>query len=146
MFEPLAIWHDNCADDLRAAGPAVMLVAIFLKYTANAIGFFPLKFDEVSRATGLHLQEIKAVMPMLEHIGFLRYHQDSQMVWIVEHATFSLGHLRANNRKMITQVNTEFAAVPKTCPLRADFLWQHESLLRLDVPEEGNAEQSHLRE
>jgi hypothetical protein len=141
MAESLPIWHDNCADDLRAAGPACMLVAVFLKYTANAIGFFPLKFEVVSHATGLHSQEIKAMLPILEKIGFLRYDQESQMVWIVEHATFSLGHLRANNKKMITQANTEFAAIPKTCPMRADFLWQHEFLLRLDVPEDGNAEQ-----
>jgi hypothetical protein len=142
MSEPLPIWHDNCADDLRAAGPAFMLVAVFLKYTANAIGFFPLKFEVVSFATGLHSQEIKAMLPQLEHIGFLRYHQDSQMVWIVEHATMSLGQLRANNQKMITQANTEFAAVPTTCPMRDDFLWQYESMLRLNVPEDCNAERS----
>jgi hypothetical protein len=141
MFQTLPIWHDNCADELRAAGPSVMLVAVFLKYNANAIGFFPLKFEVVSRATGLHSHEIKAMLPLLEQIGFLRYHQDSQMAWIVEHATTTLGQLRANNQKMITQANTEFAAISKTCPMRDDFLWQYESMLRLNVREDGNADQ-----
>lgn len=140
MSQTMPIWHDSCADDLRAAGPSVMLVAVFLKHTANAIGFFPLRCENVSRATGLHSQEIKAMLPMLEQIGFLRYHQDTQMVWIVGHATLSLGHLRANNKKMITQANTEFAAIPKTCPMRADFLWEHEIMLRLEVPEDSSAE------
>ena len=130
---PIPIHSDFCADDLRIAGPAAMLVASFLKHQANSIGFFPLNFDDVTRALGMPVAEIKALMPVLEKIGFLRYHAESEMVWVINHAAWCLGHLRATNKKMIVQANAEFAAIPKTCPMRVDFLWQHALMLRLEI-------------
>jgi hypothetical protein len=130
---PIPIHSDFCADDLRIAGPAAMLVASFLKHQANSIGFFPLIFDDVTRALGMPVAEIKALMPVLEKIGFLRYHAESEMVWVINHAAWCLGHLRATNKKMIAQANAEFAAIPKTCPMRVDFLWQHALMLRLQI-------------
>ena len=130
---PIPIYFHHCADDLRIAGPAAMLVADFLTYKANSIGFFQLKLDDVTRAVGIPMQEIGALMPVFEKIGFLRYHAESEMVWIIDHAVWRLGHLRASDKKLIAQANAEFSTIPKSCPMRVDFLWQHALMLRLEI-------------
>jgi hypothetical protein len=132
-YSPIPIYFHDCADDLRIAGPAAMLVAGFLMDNANSIGFFQLNFDKVTRAVGIPMPEIKALMPVFEKIGFLRYHAESEMVWIIDYAVCRVRHLRATNKKMIAQANAEFAAIPKTCPMRVDFLWKHALMLRLEI-------------
>jgi hypothetical protein len=132
-YAPIPIYFHHCADDLRIAGPVAMLVADFLMYEANSIGFFQLKFDNVTRAVGIPMQKIEALMPIFEKIGFLRYHAESEMVWIIDHAVWRLGHLRASDKKLIAQANAEFSKIPKTCPMRVDFLWQHALMLRLEI-------------
>lgn len=133
MNNSLPIWYDDYSEELRTAGPAVMLIACFLKYAVNSIGFYHLKLEVVSRATGVSVPAVNEAIPVLERIGFLRYHADTQTVWLINHARRNLGHLRANNKKNILLANTEFAAIPKECPLRVDFLWQHALMLRLEV-------------
>lgn len=130
---PIPIYHHERADDLRAAGPAVMFLAGYLQYASNAIGFFRLNFEKASTSIGMTAAEIKEALTVLEQIGFLRYHTETQMVWVIKHAAWTLGQLRATNRTLIVQANAEFAAVPKTCPLRVDFLWKHALMLRLEV-------------
>lgn len=142
MSHSLAIWNDLCIADLRAAGPSALLVASFLKYKANSIGFFQVEPEKISHAVGLSLEEIESTLTVLEKIGFVRHHANTQMFWIIGHARMSLGHIHANNRKMIAQANAEFAATPKDCPLRVDFLWQHALMLRLEI--QGAAPASEL--
>lgn len=142
---PIPIYYHERADDLRAAGPAVMFLAGYLQYASNAIGFFRLNFEKASNCTGMTAAEIKEALPVLEKVGFLRYHPETEMVWVIKHAAWTLGQLRATSRTLIAQANAEFAAIPKTCPLRVDFLWKHALMLRLEVqgagfPGDGSAD------
>jgi len=131
---PIPIYYNRCADDLRAAGPAAMLVAAYLQYSSNSIGFFLLKFEAVSRAVGLASDEIKAVLLVLEKIGFLRFDPGTQIVWIIDHAVETLGYLRPTNKAAISEATAEFAAIPEACLMRADFLWSYAVMLRLQLP------------
>jgi hypothetical protein len=129
----IPLWYDDFSDDLRAAGPAVMLVACYLHDSANSIGFYHLAFAAVSRATGVPLAEVQAAMPVLEQIGFLRYHVETQMVWLINYALRNLGPIRSNDKKGTALANAEFAAIPEHCQMRLEFLEQYGEMLRLDV-------------
>ena len=73
------IFDDRSAHDLRAAGPAAMLIASFLKSKANCIGFFQVKPSDIAQAVGLTLAEVESVLLVLEKIGFLRSHAETTM-------------------------------------------------------------------
>lgn len=128
-----SIWSNIYAADLRAAGPVAMLVASFLQYKANAIGFFKMGLDEIGFAIDLPHDEIESALAELEKIRFLRYHAATQMAWIIDHAAWSLGKLRSTSKKDIETANAQFSAIPRTCPLRVDFLWLNALMLRLEV-------------
>lgn len=129
------IWSNLYAADLRAAGPVAMLVASFLKYKANATGFFRMEPDEIGSAVGVPLKEVDAALMALEKIRFLRYDVETQIIWIIDHALWSLGKLRLGNKKDIATANAEFSAIPKNCALRVDFLLSYALMLRLEGPE-----------
>lgn len=128
-----SIWSNIYVSDLRAAGPVAMLVASFLQYKANAIGFFKIGLDEIGFAVDLPRDEIESALAELEKIRFLRYHAATEMAWIIDHAAWSLGKLRSTNKKDIATANAQFSAIPKSCPLRVDFLWLNALMLRLEV-------------
>lgn len=130
MTQP-SIWNDFRTAELRAAGPGALLVASFLKYKANEIGFFRVELEEIASEVSMPMGEIESTLTALENIGFLRHHESTQTVWIVDHAILTLGKLHANNRKMIDQANSQFTAIPRDCTLRVDFLLQHACMLRL---------------
>lgn len=128
-----SIWSNIYAADLRATGPVAMLVASFMQHKANEIGFFKMELDEIGCAIGLPRVEIESALAALEKIRFLRYHAATQMAWIIDHAAWSLGKLRSTSKKDIETANAQFSAIPRTCPLRVDFLWLNALMLRLEV-------------
>jgi hypothetical protein len=127
--------HDNTSDAIRAAGPAAMLVASFLSSNSsvNSIGFYRLPLEAISAATSLPLGEAQAAMHVLEQVGFARYHAASEMVWIINWTRQKLGKIRANNKKRIALANAEYAAIPRDCLMRVDFLWKNARMLHLKV-------------
>lgn len=128
-----SIWSNIYAAELRAAGPVAMLVVSFLQYKTNEIGFFKMELDEIGFAIGLSRDEIESALAALEKIRFLRYHAGTNMVWLIDHAAWSLGKLRSTSKKDIAMANAQFSAIPKSCPLRVDFLWLNALMLRLEV-------------
>ncbi|MYM83341.1 hypothetical protein GTP44_15435 [Duganella sp. FT50W] len=131
-------WRGETADALRAAGPVTMLVACFLNtaYT-NHIGLFCLDVDRAASDTGLTSEQVQAELQTLEQTGFLKYDEQTQMVWIIDRADFALGRIRANDKARIKLANAEFAAIPLECTMREEFFEQYEYKLRLsDLDEE----------
>jgi hypothetical protein len=127
--------HDNTSDAIRAAGPDAMLVACFLSSNSsvNSIGFYRLRLEAISAATSLPLAEVQVAMHALEQVGFARYHAASEMVWIINWTRQKLGKIRAKDKKLIALANAEYAAIPKACPMRVDFLWKNALMLHLKV-------------
>jgi hypothetical protein len=129
-------WHDSTSEALRAAGPGTLLVAAYIvtNSSRNSIGFYRLPLEAISKATTLSLSDVQAAMHRLEQIGFMRYNQATEMIWIINWARQKLGQLRGNDKKRIATVNAEFAAIPAACLMRVDFFWKHALMLRLSVP------------
>lgn len=146
-----SIWSNIYAAELRAAGPVAMLVASLLQHKTNEIGFFKMELDEIGFAIGLPCVEIESALAALEKIRFLRYHRGTHMVWLIDHAAWRLGKLRSTSKKDIATANAQFSAIPKTCPMRVDFLWLNALMLRLEVQgatplgEETFEDQEHMR-
>jgi hypothetical protein len=130
-----AFLTDSISTALRAVGSNAMLVALHLiKAPAlNHIGFYHLPISAIASATALTIPEVHVAISELEQIGYSRYHHATEMVWIIDWSRLTLGQLKSRDKKMIELVNAEYAAIPKDCPLRNDFLWRHALLLRLSI-------------
>jgi hypothetical protein len=136
-----SLWTDQNSAALRAAGSNTLLVAFYVisNPNANNIGFYHLPLVAIAAATTLPLQEVREAISNLEHIGFVRYHYPTGMIWVIQWACKKMGQLRSNDKTRIAIANAEYAAIPKTCPMRTDFFWKHSLMLRLSVAGSINA-------
>lgn len=125
-------WYGETADAMRAAGPVTMLFACFLNTAnTNRIGFFRLDGYRASAYTGLTQAQVQAELQTLERVGFLKFDEKTQMVWIIDRADFAVGHIRANDKARIKLANEEFAAIPTECEMRLEFFEQYQCMLHL---------------
>ena len=88
-------WTGKTGKAITAAGKDARIVATYLLTCehANMLGLYRLPLLYVAEETGLKTREVAAALQQLQAIGFARYDEESEFVWVVEMARFQLGLL-----------------------------------------------------
>ncbi len=125
-------WTGPTGRQLRKAGAEVQLVALYLMSSphTNYSGLFQLPLNYIANDTGLSLEAVRKALSAIESVGFARYDETSECVWIVEGAKWQLGELKPADKR-VAGLQKEFDAVPADCPYKVEFLAKHGKALCL---------------
>lgn len=85
-------WLGTTGRQLRAEGPDVQLVALYLitAPTANMIGLYALSTAALANDTGLSSERVLQALARLGELRFSEYDELSQVVWVLEMARFQV--------------------------------------------------------
>ena len=125
-------WTGPTGRQLRKAGAEVQLVALYLMSSphTNYSGLFQLPLNYIANDTGLSMEAVRKALSAIESVGFARYDETSECVWIVEGAKWQLGELKPADKR-VAGLQKEFDAVPADCPYKVEFLAKHGKALCL---------------
>jgi len=107
-------WIGETGRQLRALGPEVQLVALYLITSphANMIGLYYLPLPLLCHETGLPLEGASKALTGLSAVGFAHFDAPSEMVWVVEMAHYQIGaHLDIKDNR-VKGVQNEYNALP----------------------------------
>ena len=132
MISP-AFWIGQTGRDLRNAGAAAQLVALYLLSNplANYTGLYRLPIIYIANDLSLGLDQVRATLAAIEQTGFAKYDETSEYVWIVEGARHQLGEELKEKDLKVKYVNKEFLTISKSCPFLADYFAKYGTALRL---------------
>lgn len=132
MVSP-AFWMGQTGRDLRNAGAAAQLLALYMLSNplANYTGLYRLPIIYIANDLGLDIDQARATLTAIEQTGFAKYDEVSEYVWIIEGARHQLGEELKEKDLKVKYVNKEFAAISKSCPFLADYFAKYGTALRL---------------
>ena len=128
-----AFWIGQTGRDLRNAGTAAQLLALYLlsNPVANYTGLYRLPIIYIANDLGLGLDQVRAALAAVEQTGFAKYDEASEYVWIIEGARHQLGEELKEQDLKVKYVNKEFATISKSCPFLVDYFAKYGTALRL---------------
>ena len=132
-------WVGQTGKDLRKAGPAVQLVALYLISNphVNYIGVYRLPLAYARSDLKMSEKALTKALSILERIGFAKFDPPSEMVWVCQGARWQIGESLAKTDRRVKFVQGEFNALPMDCPLRSAFFDRYDkSLLLSESPPE----------
>jgi len=108
-------WIGPTGKRLRAAGPDAQIVAMYLMTSphANMLGMYycPLMF--IAHETGLTLEGASKGLLSASEAGFCEYDSDSEVVWVIEMATYQIASDLSGKDLRIKGVQNEYNALPE---------------------------------
>ncbi|WP_212667977.1 hypothetical protein, partial [Xanthomonas axonopodis] len=120
------IWTGATGKALRKGGVEGMVVALYLMSSpaSNMLGLYYQPVLYMAHETGLGLEGASKGLLQCIEAGFCRYDEDSEMVWVVEMATFQIGsNLKASDNRC-AGIQREYDALPDN-PFLHDFWWRY---------------------
>lgn len=85
-------WLGTTGRQLRAEGPDVQLVALYLVTAPNSnmIGLYAISTAAIANDTGLSSRKVQRALKRLGEIRFSEYDDHAQVVWVLEMARFQV--------------------------------------------------------
>ncbi len=127
-----SFWTGPTGRQLRRAGIEAQLVALYLLSSPHSTysGLYSLPLSYIAADTGLRAEQVSQALVTLESVGFARYDEASECVWVVNAAKWQLGDLKPGDKRIVGQ-QREFDGVPKDCPFKAEFFARYAKALGL---------------
>jgi uncharacterized phage protein (TIGR02220 family) len=116
-------WVGKTGKQIRAAGAAVQIVALYLMTSPNAnmLGLYYLPIAYLAHETGLAPEAAQAALQKLREIGFCDYDDTAECAWVYEMAKFQIGAQLNEGDKRCTGVQREYLGLPVNRFLRPFF-------------------------
>jgi hypothetical protein len=101
-------WSGETGRRLRG-DPAAQVVAVYLitGCQSNMIGLYTLPLPLLVHETGVLEVEVRRCLVLLEELGFARYDEDAEAVWVVEGARYQIGSSLREGDKVIPWVRKQ---------------------------------------
>lgn len=124
---PTNFWTNTVGRQLRGAGMDVQMVALYLLSSPHSsyTSLYQLPVAYIAADTGLNHSQVRAALASIRDIGFARYDEDSEFVWVLEGAVWQIGKSLKPGDKRVPFIQKEFDALPEDCPYRADFFQKY---------------------
>lgn len=114
-------WTGRTGKALRAAGPEVQVVALYLLTcpSANMIGLYYLPIPTLAHETGMTIEGASKGLRRASEAGFCTYDEEAEVVWVHEMARFQIGATVSRKDKRHPGIVRMLATAPKSCLLNA---------------------------
>lgn len=108
-------WIGPTGKKLRAAGAEAQIVAMYLMTSphANMLGLFYCPVMFIAHETGLGFEGASKGLLSAASAGFCEYDDDSEMVWVMEMASYQIGDSLKAEDKRCAGVQNEYDALPE---------------------------------
>jgi hypothetical protein len=115
-------WIGTTGKRLRAAGPDAQIVAMYLLTSphANMLGLFYCPLAFIAHETGLSFEGASKGLQSSIDAGFCRYDEDSEVVWVIEMASFQVGECLKEGDLRVKGVQNEYNSLPEN-PYLSEF-------------------------
>jgi hypothetical protein len=115
-------WHGETMKALRKRGPKALLVGLYLMTSpsSNMLGLFTQPLLYMAHETGLGEEGAREGLQSCIEVGYCRYDEDSEVVWVVEMAKYQISEeLKASDLRC-KGIQREYDALPNN-PFLAEF-------------------------
>jgi hypothetical protein len=135
-------WTGETGRQIRKLGPDVQVVALYLMTcpSSNMIGLYYLPLPTLAHETGIPFEgALKAIRSLIE-VGFVKYDEDNDLVWVVRMAHFQIGERLKPTDKQCKGIQKQLDEHVKSC-FYSEFLEVYGSAFSLNVsPSEAPSE------
>jgi hypothetical protein len=116
-------WTGDTGKRIRALGPVAQVVAMYLMTApgSNMIGLYYLPLPTLAHETGIPFEGASEALRSLRTIGFARYDEASEVVWVPEMARHQLGDTIKPADKRHAGLLRELSLYAK-CPYHNEFI------------------------
>lgn len=139
-------WTGHTGMALRAHGPEAMLVALYLMTSpmSNMLGIFPQPVLYIGSETGLMEKGARKGLRACCDVGFARYDEATQTVWVVEMAAWQIAkQLKASDNRCVG-IQKEYEALPKN-PFLGPWFDHYEHVFHLKFRRDSEGPSKPLR-
>ncbi|MDR5757000.1 hypothetical protein [Caballeronia sp. LZ035] len=115
-------WIGETGKKLRKAGAEAQVVGLYLMTSphANMLGLYYVPMLYIAHETGLGMEGASKGLQSCIEAGFCQYDEASEMVWVMEMATYQIATSLVVTDKRCTGVQNEYGALPEN-PYLAGF-------------------------
>lgn len=108
-------WIGATGKKLRAAGMEAQIVAMYLMTAphANMLGLYYIPMAFIAHETGLPIEGASKGLRSAIEAGFCEYDEESEVVWVVEMASYQVGESLKPNDLRVKGVQNEYASLPE---------------------------------
>lgn len=114
-------WYGKTGKALKAKGPEAVIVALYLMTCqhANMLGLYHLNPAYIGPDTGLDSEGASKGLAWACEAGFCQFDRDSEVVWVVEMASYQIGASIDAKDNRCKGIQREYDALPDNQFLRA---------------------------
>lgn len=107
-------WIGATGKRLRAAGMEAQIVAMYLLTSphANMLGLYYCPTMFIAHETGLGLEGASKGLQRAIEAGFCEYDEASEVVWVIEMASYQIGEALKPNDLRVKGVQNEYGSLP----------------------------------
>lgn len=108
-------WIGATGKRLRAAGMEAQIVAMYLLTSphANMLGLYYCPTMFIAHETGLGLEGASKGLQSAIEAGFCEYDEASEVVWVIEMASYQIGEALKPNDLRVKGVQNEYGSLPE---------------------------------
>ncbi|MDR3353368.1 MAG: hypothetical protein LBO00_10300 [Zoogloeaceae bacterium] len=127
-------WIGPTGKKLRAAGMEAQIVAMYLLTSphANMLGLYYCPTMFIAHETGLGLEGASKGLQSAIEAGFCEYDEASEVVWVIEMASYQIGEALKPNDLRVKGVQNEYGSLPEN-PYLARFYEKYSTAFRMSV-------------
>lgn len=127
-------WIGATGKRLRAAGVEAQIVAMYLLTSphANMLGLYYCPTMFIAHETGLGLEGASKGLQRAIEAGFCEYDEASEVVWVIEMASYQIGEALKPNDLRVKGVQNEYGSLPEN-PYLARFYEKYSASFCMSV-------------
>ena len=127
-------WIGATGKRLRAAGMEAQIVAMYLLTSphANMLGLYYCPTMFIAHETGLGLEGASKGLQSAIEAGFCEYDEASEVVWVIEMASYQIGEALKPNDLRVKGVQNEYGSLPEN-PYLARFYEKYSAAFCMSV-------------
>jgi hypothetical protein len=107
-------WIGDTGKALRKAGPATLIVAMYLVTcpSSNMLGLYYLPLPTLAHETGLGLEGASEGLRRCCEVGFCGYDEDAEVVWVTQMARFQVAEVLKAGDNRCKGIQSDYDALP----------------------------------
>lgn len=127
-----SLWTGATGKELRGRGSEALVVALYLMSSphSNMLGLYYQPVLYMAHETGLGIEGASKGLRDCIEAGFCRFDEASEMVWVVEMATYQIGDALKATDKRCAGIQKEYDALPN-CPFLEAFFDHYEEAFHM---------------
>lgn len=136
---PHQFFHEATGRKIRRMGAVAIAISNYLMVnkSVNTIGIYHAPYCLIAHMVGIKEERVKRIISKLIAIGFCKYDEKSDYVWVCDLVNFEVSKPLHPRDNRVTHVNNLYAALPEIAFLQ-DFYDKYSTKLQLKKARENH--------